>query len=166
MDVLNCSRLVVVSSTDAACVLVPCDSACAAAATCPDAPDSEPTAPLTSPSTPPKRCTISRIPAIICAVSSRPLTWMEAVRSPEASLPVSPTASVNGWVMLRANHHANSTASSGPTMPPPSNIRRMESTCASVTSVFFLFSSISSWMTVIAMPCMNSRLCLPLPLFT
>ncbi len=118
MEALNCSRLVVVSSTDAACVLVPCDSDCAAAATSPDAPESEPTAPLTSPSTLPKRCTISRIPSIIRAVSSSPRTSMTVVRSPEASLPVSLTPSWSGRTMPRDSTHASSTASTGPTTPP------------------------------------------------
>ena len=147
-------------------MLVPWESAWAAEATCPEAPESETTAPRTSPSTLPKRRTISRRPPIICDVSSRPRTSMVAVRSPEASVRVRPTTSCMGPEMPRASTHASTRATSGPTMPPTTRMRRTVFTREEKPSTNRSRTVCSSWRRVSEARCMGSSSFCPLPLRT
>ncbi len=76
MEALICSRLDVVSWTEAACALVPWDNVCDEDATWLAAAEMAPVAPRTSPITCPRRSDITRIEERSCPASSVVATWI------------------------------------------------------------------------------------------
>ncbi len=101
MEALICSRLEVVSSTEAACSLVPCESVCEVAETCPAA-EARALAPLrTSPMMRARLSPMSRMAESSRPISSLRLTSMRSVRSPWAMRWAACSVTARGSVMLR-----------------------------------------------------------------